>query len=1132
VQVAADAGERLAPTSERRLVSVLFADVVGFTALSESRDAEEVRELLSRYFDSCKRLISLYGGVVEKFIGDAVMAVWGTPVAQEDDAERAVRAALDLVAAVSALGDELGVSELKARAGVLTGEAAVTIGAEGEGMVAGDLVNTASRIQSAAEPGGVLVGEATKRATQAAIAYAEAGDHQLKGKAEPVPLFQALRVTAGRAGALKSEGLEPPFVGRDRELRLVKELLHASAEEKKAHLVSVIGIAGIGKSRLAWEFYKYIDGLADTIWWHRGRCLAYGEGVTYWALAEMVRGRAEIVEGEEPDSARRKLKASLADHVPDPEERAWVEPRLGHLLGLEEHMATEREDLFAAWRLFFERMAETNPTLLVFEDMQWADTSLLEFVEYLLEWSRSHAIVVLALARPELSEQHPHFGSGQRNATTLSLEPLSGKAMQELLSGFAPGLPEELQSKILERAEGVPLYAVETVRMLLDRGLLQREGELYRPTGEIEALEVPETLHALVAARLDGLSAAERLLIQDASVLGKTFTKQALAALNGRPESQLDPLLQGLVRKEVLSLQADPRSPERGQYGFLQDLVKRVAYDTLAKNERKSRHLAAAALLEESFGSAEQEIVEVVASHYLSAFEAAPQAEDAAQIKAKACEQLTRAGERAASLAASEEALRYFEQAAELAEEPATVAGLLERAGEMAWTRGRAEDAQHHYERALALLESEGQTHPAARVSARLGEVEWRRGRLEEALERMEQAYEVLSGDKPDQDLALLAAQLGRLHWFHGDIERAAERIESALEISESLWLPEVVAQALITKGIVADTMGRSEESIALLKHALELALENNLPSAGLRAYQNLGDTLCRRERYEEALENFRAQRALGGKVGSLNSEGLARAETVYVLAVTGAWAEAIEQASELLEGPYKEGYLAAILTLVPEVFVQRGSLDEAEELLARFAQCEGSSDVQERSAYAAAKASLLRAKGKLGAALEAADEALTAIPVVGATSQQIRTAFAEALEAAFLLGDRERVEALVAQIDGLRPRERTPFLRAQAARFRSRLADSAGEHDAVEQGLKTAAQIFREYRTPFWLAVTQFEHGEWLVAQGRADEAEPLLDEARETFEQLQATPWLERMAEATPIGARPLVAEAPLAR
>ena len=297
---------------------MLFADLVGFTTLSESRDAEEVRELLSRYFDTCRSLIGRYGGTVEKFIGDAVMAVWGTPVATEDDAERAVRAGLDLVAAVAALGDEFGAPGLAARAGVLTGEAAVTLGAEGEGMVAGDIVNTASRIQSAAEPGTVLVGEATRRASEAAIAYADGrlARAERQGRAGGRSGGRAASSPA-RQGALKSVGLEAPFVGRDRELRqLLRSSSTRAPTRAKPHLVSVTGIAGIGKSRLGWEFYKYFDGLADTIYWHRGRCLAYGEGVTYWALADMIRMRCLIAEDED-DASRCGQAARDGRGAPD-----------------------------------------------------------------------------------------------------------------------------------------------------------------------------------------------------------------------------------------------------------------------------------------------------------------------------------------------------------------------------------------------------------------------------------------------------------------------------------------------------------------------------------------------------------------------------------------------------------------------------------------------------------------------------------------------------------------------------------------------------------------------------------------------------------------------------------------------
>ena len=826
--VAAGAPKAETPAAERRLVSVLFADLVGFTALSESRDSEDVRELLTRYFDTCSRLIGLYGGTVEKFIGDAVMAVWGTPTATEDDAERAVRAALDLVTAVSALGDEVGAPELRARAGVLTGEAAVTIGAEGQGMVAGDLVNTASRVQSVAEPGTVFVGGTTRRATEPTVVYEEAGAFELKGKDGLVPLWKALRVVSGARGSLKSTGLEAPFVGRGRELRQIKDLFHTAADERKAHLISVTGIAGIGKSRLGWEFYKYFDGLPQLTYWHRGRCLAYGDGVTYWALADMVRMRCRIVEDEEPAAALQKLRSTLEEHISDAEERRFVEPRVAQLLGLTEHEARDRQDLFAAWRLFFERLADVYPTVLAFEDMQWADESLLDFVEYLLEWSRNSPLYVITLARPELLERRTSWGAGQRNFSSLYLEPLPAAAMEALLVGLVPGLPASLREQILARAEGVPLYAVETVRMLLDRGLLVQEGPVYLPVGEIGSLEVPETLHALIAARLDGLSADERRVLQNSAVLGKTFTRDALSALAG-PQIELEPLLAALVRKEVLGVQADPRSPERGQYGFLQDLVRHVAYETLAKRERRGKHLAAAEYLTTAFSADEDEVVEVIASHYLAAHEAGPDADDAGEIREKARAMLARAGQRAASLAAAAEARRYFEQAAELTDDPSVRAELLGSAGEMARRAGDPDAARRLLEESIDLCEQGGDTHGAARGLARLGDLDAFTGRRDEALAGMERAFAVVSGDEPDEDLALLAARLARAYWFSGDLERAAERAEFALDIAETYAFREVLTIALRAKAAVLFSKGHTQEANALLRHALQIAIDDDL---------------------------------------------------------------------------------------------------------------------------------------------------------------------------------------------------------------------------------------------------------------------------------------------------------------
>ena len=1093
-----------ASVSERRLVSVLFADLVGFTPLSESRDPEEVRDLLSRYFDTCRRQIELYGGTVEKFIGDAVMAVWGTPVAQEDDAERAVRAALELVAAVAALGDEVGAPDLQPRAGVLTGEAAVNLAAQGEGMVAGDLVNTAARVQAAAAAGTVLVGDATRRATAAAIAYEPAGEHELKGKAEPVTLFRALRITSVRGGSLRAGELEPPFVGRTRELRLVKELFHATAEERKAHLVSVVGIAGIGKSRLAWEFEKYLDGVAELVYWHRGRCLAYGDGVAYWALAEMIRMRALIAEEDSPDDARAKLGAMLEECLPDPDERAWVEPRLAQLLGLAEQAADERQNLFSAWRLLFERLAARGPVVLVFEDLQWADASLLDFVEHLLDWSRGHSIFVLALARPELAERRPGFGAGGRNATTLSLEPLTPAAMQELLDGFVPGLPDDLRTRILERAEGVPLYAVETVRMLLDRGLLSREGDVYRPTGEIEALEVPETLHALVAARLDGLSAEERRVLQDAAVLGKSFTKAGLVALSGLDDAALEQVLASLIRKEVLSVQADPRSPERGQYGFLQDLLKQIAYETLSRSERKARHLAAAGYLEGTLAAAETELVEVIAAHYLDAYEAAPDADDAPVLRTKAAEHLTLAGERAAALAASEEAQRYFEKAAALTEDALMRARLLEQAGMAAFEGARAGPDVALLSQAIELYDGAGASHEAARATARLGIATWRGGDLGGGAARLGQALEVLADDEPDAEIAALLEAHGRLSHFAGEPERAWDRIERALEIAEALVATEVIVDALNTKSLVLIFKKRNQEGLALLDRAIAIARENGHAFAELRAINNRCVSLGYQDRFLEAFAQAQEGLELARRVGQRMSEHQMLGQLGFYAWLLGKW-EICDEVANLFAGA--EGMYARFFRTGAIIYpaAARGDLEKVRQAVEEAAEWERSDDPQIRFAFFQDTSLMLQAEARFAEAAEAARSGLAAVNQIGQLLNPI--AWWSELEATAALGEPEALEEALARRDPLAPVERTPFVEALYDRFSGRLLALRGDREGADDALRRAVTRLREVQTPFFLATALLDRAEL----GEHDPA-PLLAEAREILERLGAKPSLER--------------------
>ncbi len=831
--VAASAGSTpIAPAvvAERRVVSVLFADLVGFTTLAEGRDAEDTRELLSHYFDLARDVIGRYGGTVEKFIGDAVMAVWGAPTAHEDDAERAVRAGLELVDAVRTLGPTV-----QARAGVLTGEAAVTLGATNQGMVAGDLVNTASRLQSAAAPGTVLVGEATRRAASKAIAFEEAGEQTLKGKAAPVPAWLALRVVAQVGGRNRADALEAPFVGRDDELRLLKDLFHATTRERRARLVSVIGPAGIGKTRLAWEFLKYVDGLVDTVWWHDGRSPAYGEGISFWALGEMVRGRTGLLETDDEATTRAKIAATLLEHVPDPDERRWIEPALLALLGVETGIGSEQ--LFGAWRTFFERLAATAPVVLVFEDFHFADSGLIDFVDHLVEWSKGFPIYVVTLARPELLERRSEWGAGKRSFTSLYLEPLPEAAMRELLTGLVPGLPAAAVKAIIARADGIPLYAVETVRMLVAEGRLAIAEGTYRPVGDLTSLAVPETLTALIASRLDTLEPTDRSLLHDAAVIGQSFTPAALASVSGVAEADLEPRLRVLVKRELLTpATTDPRSPERGQYAFVQALIREVAYGTLAKADRKAKHLAAARFFE---GLGSDELAGALASHYLAAYQNAPAGPEAEALASQARLALRGAAERAAALGANDQALRFLDQAISVTTDPEQQAELLERAGDAAELATRYGDAEAYLRRAIRIHRDVGDRTAATRATALLGKILLGGRRVDQARDILAQAAAEFADLAGDPAFITLEGQLARTYFFLNEDRRAIEVADHVLEEAERADLVAILADTLITRGSALANLGRWREGLGVIEIGERLARDNGFTHTLLRALNN-----------------------------------------------------------------------------------------------------------------------------------------------------------------------------------------------------------------------------------------------------------------------------------------------------
>ena len=1112
------------------MCSVLFCDLVGFTPLSEARDPEVVRELLSEYFGVARTVISRYGGVVEKFIGDAVMAVWGTPVAAEGDAERAVRAGLDLVAAVAELGAEAGVPGLAARAGVVTGEVAVTLGAAGEG-VAGDAVNTAARVQTAAGPGQVLTDGATRRLAEGGVGFADAGEHVLKGKAEPAHLWRAVRVLAGMGGSQRVDGLEAPLTGRDAELRTVRELFHAAAGRRVPRLVLVSGAAGVGKSRLGWEFRKYIEGLAETIWWHQGRCLSYGEGVAFWALAEMVRQRLGIAEEDPADAAAGKLAEGLDRFVGDLGERGYIGARLGRLLGVgfagDGEATLAREELFAGWRLFFERLTADHPVVLVVEDAQYADAGLLDFLDYLIDWSRDLPIYVLVFARPELGQARSGFGTG-RNRTTLTLDPLDAASMDALVEALVPGMPPA-RAAVTGQAQGIPLFAVETVRALIDRDIVQPVEGVYRLAGDVGELTVPDSLHALLAARLDALDPGVRRLVSDAAVLGTTFPAEALVAVSGRDEPAVRASLAELVRREVFTVSADPLSPERGSYQFAQDMLRQVAYDTLSRRDRKARHLKVAGHLRQAFPGDGEEVAEVIARHYLDALEAVPGDPDTGQLRRHAAGALIQAAGRAERTGAPALAAASYAAAADLtlAGPPGTEevpaghqsAGMLwERAADAAVTSAGWALAVELAGRAREYHLQHGRVRAAARARAIAGLALRRWGRLAEAREQLTAAVEVLRAE-PDADTVRALDQLVSVEISAGSA--GADRLSAeALSLGQALGVGDGdLSRLLEGRGVYLAFTDRRPEAAAYFRESARLAGQAGDSTRLGMALLNLADNLAATDP-AAAAETARAAAGNLRRVGDRDSLAYAIGNLAQALLMLGDWdgadAELTRAADSDGLADYEylaccRGWLAAL----------RGDAAAAQAMLAGLADLRASEDVQDQALVSMVEGFAAAVRLQPQAALGHARAVLAHADVLGISNETVRWAWPLAARAAHDLHDTATAGELLTLLDDYQPGHLAPMLRAERDLARARLAGSpdGGGQDTMA-AFAAAISSLRELSTPYHLGHGLLDHAQHLTHLHDAEAAARATGEARDIAGHLHCQPLLDRAAILTPTG------------
>jgi class 3 adenylate cyclase/tetratricopeptide (TPR) repeat protein len=899
-----DRDAALDPTArERKVATLVFADLVGFTSLGEQHDPELVSELMRRVFERLAAEVDRYEGTVEKFAGDAILAVFGVPATHEDDPERAVRAALEMQAAMHALADERRGDDgpaLALRIGVETGEVLADVArasAERDLFVTGDAVNTAARLQQTAEPGSVVVGPGTYAATRDLVEYEELAPTALKGKALAIAAWRAVTIRSRRGGRRAPIGLESPLIGREDESELLKQTMRRTIADRRPHLVTVLGAAGVGKSRLAWEFEKYLDGLPEAVAWRKGRCLSYGQ-LSFSALADVAKADIRALDDDPPDIAIARLDARL-EALLDRQADAAMSAGILVVLGLGPANVA-REDLFDAWRRYLEAIAAVAPLVLVLEDIHWADEGLLDFIEFLARWG-SGPILILCLARHELLERRPAWGGGLPNAATIVLEPLDDEETGRLVDGLlAGGVPVELRGRILDLTGGNPLFAEELIRMFVDRGVLRFADGRYELARPIEEVEVPSSVHAVLAARLDSLPTDEKRVAQAAAVVGRIFWDAVLVHLARLGPGPTGELLRSLRVKELIV----PREPSSmtgtSEFGFRHVLIRDVAYDSLAKRDRGALHLAVAHWAESSLGDRLDETVELRASHYLSAlryaeeFGAAPEV-DIVALRAHAYALARRAGERAGALEDLAAAVRWLDVALELAEQmdlPPRERGAL---AEVYVRSGHGHVASDRMlaviGAGLAALESlPDPTDEDAILTATLES--WQAaylansGRPDEAERAIRESLAAADPLTPSRVRATLLARLGWLQWRRGDAEDGAATLEQAVEEARATGDAEAERWALHDLAVTVGKAGQLARAVALMLESERLAAAAGDRILVARSANNITATMDENgDRWARAEPIFRAGLERARRSGDrLNEAQLAMGAGDYLL--------------------------------------------------------------------------------------------------------------------------------------------------------------------------------------------------------------------------------------------------------